>query len=192
MARMLIIAQTKCIDMRMVLSYSLSPVSMPLTSTDGSLAKTNKADLLHGLESSVSDCLEVDVPQGALMVDCMAILQSMPHNFDTFGQFADAVLKRVIGLVHRFHTHRIDVVSDTYPAISIKNMRDLAVVLVVNRIFAFSTKIRNYLLNGRSSLPMGKTRKTLWNSSLSTGLVLQVLFSLTLFCILHMDLLVID
>ena len=102
MAQVLFIAQTKSLDMRVVFSNSLSSISMPLASTDGSLAKTNKVDLLHALGSSVSDCLDVDVPQGALMIDCMAIRKNMPHNFDTFGLFVDAVLKRVVGFAHRF------------------------------------------------------------------------------------------
>ena len=80
MARMLI-AQNK--GMSTILSHSLSPVYMPLSSDDASLSKTNKADLLHALESTVPDCLVEKLPEGALIIDFMGLIHSMKNVYDT-------------------------------------------------------------------------------------------------------------
>ena len=121
MTRMLIIAQNIGLDMRTVLSHSLSPVSMPLSSDDASLSKTNKVDLLHALESTVPDCLVEKLTEGALIIDFMGLVHSMKNIYDTFGSLADGVLNRVLELAHRFKSSHVDLVADTYPTISIKN-----------------------------------------------------------------------
>ena len=50
-SRLLIIGQSRKIDLREILSYSLGTVSYPLASMDGSLAKTNKSALMDLLEA---------------------------------------------------------------------------------------------------------------------------------------------
>ena len=61
-SRLLIIGQSKNIDLREILSYSLGTVSYPLASMDGSLAKTNKSALMDLLEAKGGDCLFDKIP----------------------------------------------------------------------------------------------------------------------------------
>ena len=56
-SRLLIIGQSRKIDLREIVSYSLGTVSYPLASTDGSIAKTNKSALMDLLEAKCGDCL---------------------------------------------------------------------------------------------------------------------------------------
>ena len=65
----------------------------------------------------------------------------------------------MVGIAPRLRSHLVDVVSESYPEVSTKIMRDLSVVLIVDRIFLFSINIKTYLLSGRGSLPMGKQGK---------------------------------
>ncbi|ESP01342.1 hypothetical protein LOTGIDRAFT_157521 [Lottia gigantea] len=62
-SRLLIIGQQRSIDLKEVLRYSLGPVSYPLASANGSIAKTNKAALLHLIENSCKNCTEDGMPK---------------------------------------------------------------------------------------------------------------------------------
>ena len=74
-ARLIVLAQHRKLDMREVLKYSLGSLPWSLASPDGSLTKTNKAKLLHLMETSQEQ--ERDVPtRAALIYDGMAVIQS--------------------------------------------------------------------------------------------------------------------
>ena len=66
-ARLATIAQTRSVDMCLVLAFPLGPVPWSLASPDGSLVKTNKAKLLHYLEED-SQPLTI-VPPSARILD---------------------------------------------------------------------------------------------------------------------------
>lgn len=69
-ARLLIIGQSRSINLRDILSHSLGNVSYPLASTDGSLAKTNKAGLLVVIETEAKDSKVGTFPdESALLID---------------------------------------------------------------------------------------------------------------------------
>jgi len=88
---------------------------------DGSLAKTTKSALLDAIESS-NDYLVSTVPDdGALIIDGTDLLHSMRHAVLSFGELADAVLARLIQLMKKLKCNRVDFVTNTYPAISVKN-----------------------------------------------------------------------
>lgn len=111
-ARLLVIAQSRAMDLRQVLKYSLGPVPWSLATPDGQIAKTTKSLLLHLLEKDVPPVEAV--PQDAVwVVDAMALLQSLSHAPRTFGELAEAIFCMV---TTSFSTHgvRVDFVSDSY------------------------------------------------------------------------------
>ncbi|XP_041369507.1 uncharacterized protein LOC121383502 [Gigantopelta aegis] len=121
-ARLLVIAQTRKIDLREILTYSLGSISLPLASMDGSLAKTSKSALLDLVEKKAEDCLVTLVPSNsAIILDAMAVLQSLQHIPETFGELADKILDLVISIASRYKCRRVDFVADQYPDICIKN-----------------------------------------------------------------------
>ena len=69
-ARLLVIGQSRKMDLREILSFSLAPVSQPLANDEGSFTKSNKAALLHILETKSENSLVDCVPsRGALIID---------------------------------------------------------------------------------------------------------------------------
>ena len=99
-AQLLEIAQTQKINLEEILTYSFVVVSYPLASADGSMAKTNKAELLHAIEAKVECRVDKTVytDAGALIVDAMAMLHAILKVPSTFGQVAVMVLKTLLQL----------------------------------------------------------------------------------------------
>ncbi|KAG1670035.1 hypothetical protein GQR58_017158 [Nymphon striatum] len=91
---MLLIAQSRKLDMKDVLQYPLGPKPWALANADGTLKKTGKATLGKHLEKEVAN---VDVPSGscATIVDAMAIVQMIPGENMTFDELSDAILKKI-------------------------------------------------------------------------------------------------
>ncbi|KAJ4940926.1 hypothetical protein JOQ06_027216 [Pogonophryne albipinna] len=122
-SRLLILGQSRKIEMREILSYSLGTVSYPLASADGSLAKTNKSALMDLLESKGGECLVDKVPiGGAILFDGMAVMQAMRSRPATFGELAETILQSILQLALHHKCTRIDFVTDRYPPISIKSL----------------------------------------------------------------------
>lgn len=88
--QLLLVAKTRDVDLREVLKYSLSPVPGCLGSTDQqSLSKTTKSQLLKYLEQSIpSSAVDSKPDAAALVIDAMALIQSMPASIlpDRFGR----------------------------------------------------------------------------------------------------------
>ena len=130
-ARMIVVARSRSIDLKDVLSYPLSTVPACLSSTDlTSLSKTSKAALLHTLEKEEALVSAEDIhqiSQSAVMVDAMAVLQAIPATQlpNTFGGFAAVVLKKLTSIAQRFNARRLDFVGDQYRDNSIKNIERL-------------------------------------------------------------------
>ena len=122
-ARMLLLAQSREIDMKEVLSFCLGPFPLSLSTEMGLLHKTPKSKLMGLLESNTVDPCVESVPEGnALIIDGMAIIQAMTKLPATFGELADQILERIVKLgIHR-KSSRIDFVIDTYPESSIKDL----------------------------------------------------------------------
>ena len=106
-------------DLKDLLSHELGPLPWSLASSDGSLAKTNKAILSKLLENGV-ECLPT-LPDltTAVIIDAMAMLQTLVRIPDRFSELADMVMTRI--LIEAGEAARIDFVGDQYPANSIKN-----------------------------------------------------------------------
>ena len=120
-AKMLLIARSRDVDMKEVLQYSLRPFSLPLAASDGNLVKTVKSKLLHFIENRTADYL-VDMIEGnrVLILDAMAILQTIKTIPPTFGELAHKLLVMVVELAMKSEAKRVDFVCDRYPAQSIK------------------------------------------------------------------------
>ena len=72
-SRMLIIAQTRSLDLHEVLKYELGPLPWSLSTVHGCFMKTDKSKLLHLLEQ-YSQPVDVVPADAAVIVDGMAML----------------------------------------------------------------------------------------------------------------------
>ena len=115
---MILIAQSRQLQIKDVLAHPLGPLPWTLANSDGSLRKTNKAALARELEKTVS--VDENFPQpSACITDGMSIVQTMKGDGKTFSQVADTILN--VALHKGVHCSRVDVVFDTYCETSIKN-----------------------------------------------------------------------
>ena len=118
--RIIIIGQSRKIDVRELLQYSLGPLPWSLATTEGFPRKTNKAALATPLQKDVP--LADGLPQNsAAIIDGMSLVQklSVGGGQTTFAMVASSLLTKV--LHEGSQSNRIDVVFDTYRDMSIKN-----------------------------------------------------------------------
>lgn len=122
-SRIALLAQTRQMDMREVLSFPLAPLPWSIATTSGSLVKTSKSILLQLLEGgNTASSNDQPTTRSALIIDGMALIrnQKLSDIPTTFGEFAEAMLKQ---LCRYFSSHsRVDFVVDTYRDMSIKNL----------------------------------------------------------------------
>ena len=72
--------------MKTILTYSLEHYPLCLATMDGYPVRTVKANLMHILEKMSHDYVQDSVvPNGAIMVDAKALLQSLTKIPKTFG-----------------------------------------------------------------------------------------------------------
>ena len=116
---MAVIAQTRKMNMREVLSYPLGPLLWSLATIDGSLTKTPKSKLVSVLEKDMAP-LDEEPDATLWILDAMAILQSIRRVPETFGELAEQVFGTVMHIGR--NAMQIDFVCDQYPEISIKNI----------------------------------------------------------------------
>eukprot|EP00794_Sanderia_malayensis_P000765 gene765-55_t len=121
--RLLAIANTRDIDMENLMTYSLRKYPSPFATVNGQMIKTPKSKLLNILEERAENPVVDNFPPGnALMIDRMAIIQTMKNVPETFGSFADSLFQTIISLAAACNSSRVDFVVDTYPDISIENL----------------------------------------------------------------------
>ncbi|KAJ8277588.1 hypothetical protein GJAV_G00077100 [Gymnothorax javanicus] len=78
---------------------------------------------MDAIEASAQDCYVDRVPENAaLMIDAMALIQSLGDIPGTFGEVADTILANLVRLAKKYGCHRVDFVVDRYPDISMKNV----------------------------------------------------------------------
>ena len=83
-------------DLKDFLSHELGPLPWSLASSDGSLAKTNKAILSKLLENGV-ECLPT-LPDltTAVIIDAMAMLQTLVRIPNRFSKLVHMVMTRIL------------------------------------------------------------------------------------------------
>ncbi|XP_078679472.1 uncharacterized protein LOC144915103 [Branchiostoma floridae x Branchiostoma belcheri] len=116
--QMIVIAESRKLQMRDVLCHPLGPLPWSLATADGSLRKTTKSTLAKELQKNVPAAEEI--PQtSACIIDGMAIVQRLKADHKRFSEVAEYLFDMV---VHEgWFSHRIDVVFDVYREDSIKN-----------------------------------------------------------------------
>ena len=145
--RLLVVAQSRGMDMQNVLQYSLGPLPLALATVVGSLAKTNKAKMLALLESN--GLLLNSVPADSVwIIDGMAILQSISSPPATFSLLADLVFH--IAASSLFHGgSRVDFVADQCPDIALSVVNGNAVSMEAAIEWMWSAEINRAQLGGR-------------------------------------------
>ena len=116
----IVVAQTRKLEMKKVLSYPLGPIPWTHANADGSLRKTDKAKFMNDIAQNVP-VVEVFTDKSACIVDGMSIVQKLDGNQKTkpFGDIGKTVLKIVIREGDK--CGRVDVVFDVFREGSIKD-----------------------------------------------------------------------
>ena len=107
----IVVAQTRKLEMKKVLSYPLGPIPWALANADGSLRKTDTAKFMNDIAQNVP-VVEVFTEKSACIVDGMSIVQKLDGNQKTFGDIGKTVLKIVI--CEGDKCDRVDVVFDVW------------------------------------------------------------------------------
>ena len=106
------------------MTYCLGDIPFPISNGLDSLVKTNKSALLSVLECEVkavqNDCVKAVPVNSALMIDGIALLQSLKNIPAMLEELAKKVLDKVISSAMSHKSTRVDFVTDTYPVVSIK------------------------------------------------------------------------
>ena len=134
-SRLLAIGQSREINMRNLMKYSLRKYPAPLATSDGNLVKTPKCKLMQELlrRADYSDASSENAD--AILLDGMALLQMLKDILETFGDLAERVVHIIISSAKKAQGSRVDFVSDTYPLVSIKNIeREKRSMLGVTRV----------------------------------------------------------
>ena len=119
-ARLLVIAQTRDMDMKEVLSHELGDLPWALSSVDGSLKKTSKASLQHLLEKNIKTVANESLCDATtLVIDAMGFIQEVVAVPKTFGELGSLLLHRMVSLGR--NVSRIDFVGEIYNPTSIKH-----------------------------------------------------------------------
>ena len=85
--------------------------------------KASKAKLMHEIEKRVENPdVEFISADNTLLLDDMALIQTIKHIPETFGAFVEVMLKRILSLASNARSKRVDFVCDVYPDVSIKNI----------------------------------------------------------------------
>jgi CRISPR/Cas system CSM-associated protein Csm2 small subunit len=115
MTRLLIVARNRKVDIQELLTHSLSQFPCSLSTSDGSLQRTNKAALLHHMEAKFPDMLVTSVPKnGALILDGMAVIQQLADKIPaTFGDLSKFIFRHIIKLSCFYAASRVDFVCDS-------------------------------------------------------------------------------
>lgn len=115
---MVLIATSRKLDMRSVLTHPLGPLPWSLSNCDGNLKKTSKATLARQLEKNVS--LVETIPQpSTCIIDGISLVQNVHGDNKTFAEVLEELF--ISALRSGAQSSHIDVVFDVYRDESIKN-----------------------------------------------------------------------
>ena len=122
-ARLIILGKQDRVKLQEVHTYSPGPVSYPLASSDGFLAKTPESVIVDLVQSNwpVAEKAIGAMPNCGVVIDAMCLILSFLRSrlSKTFMEFAACILTQVTKMDLRFNAFRVDIVFDTYPVISI-------------------------------------------------------------------------
>ena len=116
--RIIVIAQSRQLQMRDVLAHPLGPLPWTLATPQGTLRKTSKAIFAQHLQKKI--LLTEEIPENCTIIDGMSLVHHLCGNPGTFGDVATLLLE--MALRSATNSKRIDIVFDTYQELSIKAM----------------------------------------------------------------------
>jgi len=103
------------ISLDKTLSYPLGPIPWSLATADGHPVKTDKAKLMHSLETDTDRAERPATSSVIYILDGNALLQALTNLPDTFDELANKVFETLP------KCERVDFVTDTYQKDSIKS-----------------------------------------------------------------------
>ena len=107
------------ISLRQVLEFSLGPISLSLTNTDGSIYKSVGSKLLKFLDTeTVFDCIPFNT---TVIYDGTRVIRKLPKGFSKFGTISEFVLERIA----RCRSREVIFVTDQYFERSIKGGEEI-------------------------------------------------------------------
>ena len=120
------ISQTETLDLAEMLTFNLSSIPHALGNHDGSLSKTNKAELTKLIVKKVPSIItsrETSLESDTLIIDGMVLLRQLNRSQipDTFGGLSSFVLDCVRRKAESVKATCVHLVWDTYPDVSIKS-----------------------------------------------------------------------
>ena len=121
--RLLVVAKTRSINLKEILSYELSCVPVSLVHPDGTMRKTVKSALMPILERNVDSVprLPVSELRTAVIIDAMALIQMVKSaGAATFGQMAGKYFDIITRILSQDNCTRVDLVFDQYRTMSTK------------------------------------------------------------------------
>ena len=95
-ARLFVIGESRQMDLRQLLIHELGPLPWSLALFDGALVKTNKAALRKPLEDGVESLQRLPAQTTAVIIDAMALLQTMRKIPERFSDLAVMIFKRIL------------------------------------------------------------------------------------------------
>ena len=112
MGRLVVVSQTREVDLETLFGYELSSVPLSIFNPAGTMWKCCKSDLLKELERdlAVNELEETD--ETTLTVIDFMVLVRMICTETSFGDLSDALLKAVMGMFK--YGSNVDVVCDRY------------------------------------------------------------------------------
>ena len=121
--RLLVVAKTRDINLKEILSYEMSCVPVSLVYPDGTMRKADKSTLMPILEGNVDSIsrLPVSELQTAVIIDAMALIQMVKSaGAATFGQMAGKYFDIITRVLSQNNCTQVDLVFDQYCTMSIK------------------------------------------------------------------------
>ena len=115
---MIVIAESRNLQMSEVLAHTLGPLAWTLAKRDGKLRKTNKASLAKELQKNTQAADVIPQPS-ACLIDGMALVQRLKGDKKTFAEIAESLFS--MALNEGTSSDRIDIVFDDYRDDPIKN-----------------------------------------------------------------------
>lgn len=163
-AQLILVGNARKIQLDEMLKYNLGPLPLAISSLQGTLVKTNKATLLHHIETAVENALVDIIPHGSVWVlDGMVMFQQLKNREipEKFGDLVKFILNRIIRLATQHRSTEVHFVTDCYPEMSIKNAeRSRRAATGSERIHIYS-RVQPVPKQWRKFLANGENKETL-------------------------------
>ena len=121
LTKLLILANSRQVDLRSLLEYELSAIPYSLFIENGVMRKTTKSQLISEVEKHFTDSgslVNTEAEKRCLVIDGMSLVQ-INKPTKTFSDYANVLWQKVMMMADGYS--RVDVVFDVYNSCSIKS-----------------------------------------------------------------------